>query len=248
MNTNVQELEIDFVRAIKALWKKAWLIAITSIMCAALAFGSARYLIAPKYESSILLYVNNSSFSLGNTSFSFSSSELTAAKTLVDTYIVILNTRSTLEAVLDKAELDYSYEDFQKMITANAVNDTEVFEVVVTSESPQEAAKIANIISEVLPNKVAAVVDGSSMRIVDYAVVPEKKASPNISLFTILGFLIGAVASCGVVIVLELLDDEIHDESFLNQNFDIPIIANIPNLNSNGVSYGKYGGYYGNSK
>lgn len=248
MNTNVQALEIDFVRAVKALWRKAWLIVIASILCAGIAFGSARYLITPKYESSVLLYVNNSSFSLGNTSFSFSPSDLTAAKTLVDTYIVILNTRATLETVLTKAELDYSYEEFQKMIHAEAVNGTEVFEVFVTSENPQEAANIANTIAEVLPKRVSAVVDGSSVRVVDYAVVPEKKASPNVSLFTVLGFLIGAVLACGVVIVQELLDDEIHDDEFLNQNFDIPILANIPNLNSSGASYGKYGGYYGNKK
>lgn len=249
MNSNTEYLEIDMIRLVKALLHRLWLILLSAVLCAGLAFGGVRYFVTPKYESSVLLYVNNSSFSLGNTNFKFSPSDLNAAKTLVDTYVVILETRSTLETVISKAELDYTYSELKNMIHADAVNGTEVFEVVVTSTSPEEAEKIANTIAQVLPDKVAAIVDGSSVRVVDYAVVPKGKASPNVSLYTMLGLLTGIALACGVIILLEMMDDQIHDEDFLNQSYDIPVLASIPNLKSNhGGSYGKYGGYYGNNK
>lgn len=247
MNTSTEDyIELDLIRFLKAIWKRAWVVAISAVLCAVLAFGGSKFMIAPSYQAGVLLYVNNSSFSLGNTNFSFSPSELSAAKTLVDTYIVILNTRSTLETVITKAELSYSYEDFVKMIDAEAVDGTEVFAVTVTSKSPAEAANVANVIAEVLPDKVAAIVEGSSVRVVDYAVVPQQKSGPNISKYTIVGFIAGALLACAVIVIFEMMDDQIHDENYLSQTFDIPVLANIPNLMNQ--REGSHNSYYGNKK
>ena len=67
-----------------------------------------------------------------------------AARNLVDTYIIILNSRKTLNKVNNEAGLDYDYEDLESMISADAVNHTELFSIAVTSEDPEEAALIAN--------------------------------------------------------------------------------------------------------
>lgn len=76
-------------------------------------FSYAKFLIVPLYESKAMMYVNNSSLSLGNTSFSISSGELSAAQSLVETYIVILKSRLTLNAVIEKADLPYTYEELK---------------------------------------------------------------------------------------------------------------------------------------
>ena len=52
------------------------------------------------YTASALMYVNNNSLSVGSTKVSLSYSDLTAAKSLVDTYVVILNARTTLNEVI----------------------------------------------------------------------------------------------------------------------------------------------------
>ena len=69
-----------------------------------------------------MMYVNNSALSLGGTSFSISSSELSAAKSLLDIYIIILKSRTTLEQVLDETGLEYTYKEFSEMVTAAPVN------------------------------------------------------------------------------------------------------------------------------
>ena len=45
-----------------------------------------------------------------------------------------------------------------------------------------------------------------------------------------LGVLLGMVLSCGVIVVLELLDEQIHDSDYLIQTYDIPVLAVIPDL------------------
>ena len=241
--TNSNYLEIDLLRLLKALWHRAWAIALAMLLFGGAAFAYSAFLVKPLYQAGAMLYVNNSSFSVGSTSFSITSSELTAAQSLVSTYVVLLKSRTTLETVIESADLDYSYGELVEMIDAHAVNGTEIFEVVVTSEDPQEAERIANTIARVLPEKISGIVDGSSVRVVDYAVVPSQKSSPNITMYTAIGILLGLALSCLIIILLEVFDDEIHDEDYLIQTYQLPVLASIPELLSNKSteSYYQYG-------
>ena len=138
---------IDLFHILKSLWKRIWIIALSGILAATIGFLFSRFFITPTYSSTIMLYVNNSSFSLGNTSFSISSSEITAAQSLVNSYGEILNNRTTL---IEKAQVPYNYKQLSAMITSAPSNDTEIMKVTVTTIDPYEAANIANCIAEVL--------------------------------------------------------------------------------------------------
>lgn len=222
--------ELDLLRLLQALWRKAWAIALAAVICAGAAFSVASFLITPKYEAEALMYVNNSSVSIGNTSVSISNSELSAAQSLVDTYIVILNSRTTLNDVIKEAKLSYTYDELKEMLHAEAVNYTEIFSVRVRSTDPAEAEKIANTIAKVLPRVISSVVDGSDVRIVDYAVVPAEKASPNVTLYTAVGMLIGFTLMCLIITIQEMTDTLIHSEDYLLETYDLPVLAVVPDL------------------
>ena len=216
---------IDIGQIIKTLWRKAWIIAVSGVLTAAIFFCYAAFTVTPKYSSSVMLYINNS-VSVGN----FTTSVLTAARDLVNTYIVILKNRTTLEKVIEKSGVDYTYEQLLPMIEAGSAEETEIFRVTVTSTDPREAAKIANTIAEVLPDRVAEIIDGSSMRLVDKAVVSNNKISPDVTKITALGLAIGVLAACAVIVVMFIIDDTIYSDEYIQQTYDIPILAKIPNL------------------
>ena len=230
VKNNGEFYTIDFLHIAKALWSRIWTIAVSSVLCAVIAFLTAAFIITPKYASSVMLYVNNSSFSLGNTSFSISPSELTAAQSLAKTYIVILKNRTTLEQVIEKSDVDYTYEEIDEMITAKTVNETEVLQITVTSDDPTEAARIVNCIAEVLPTRIAEVIEGASMKVVDVGVVDDDKISPSITVYTLVGFILGFVVSVLTIAIIALLDDTIHDDEYILRNYDYPILAKIPDL------------------
>lgn len=230
MNGKNKHLELDLIELVKTLWKKVWIIILAAIIGGGAAFSVASYVITPKYEAEAMMYVNNSSFSVGNTSFSISSSEISAAQSLVDTYIVILKSRTTLNKIINEAEVDYSYSELEDMINASPIDSTEVFSIVVTSEDKKEAEVIANAIAQVLPDRIADIVDGSSVRIVDYAIVPSEKASPNITMYTAIGMLMFAAVACLFIIVRKVTDTTIRSEEYLIQTYGLPILSAIPNL------------------
>ena len=246
-----EDYTIDLLHVMKSLWQKAWLIVLCGILAAAVGFGISAFVIAPTYSSSVMLYVNNTSFSLGNTNVSISSSQITAAQSLVKTYSEILKNRTTLERVIDKTGVPYTYLELNKMVRAASSNGTEILKVTVTSTDPYEAAKIANGIAEVLPVRVAEIVDGASMEVVDSAIPNLNKVNPSITKYTALGLVIGLLLSAAVLVVLAIMDDTIHDEDYILQNYDCPILAKIPNLLSSGnkhYGYRHYGYYYYQSK
>lgn len=231
--TSNEEVEIDLLQMAQALWRRAWAIVLASVVCAGCALGFTAIFKTPLYEAEALMYVNSNDISVGSTKLSISAAELSAAQSLVETYIVILNTRTTLNDVVEQTGVSYTYEQLRKMISAESVNGTEIFSITVTSPDPKEAELLANTIAQVLPEKIASIVEGSSARIVDYAVEPVKKASPSLTKSTLIGFMLGFVVSCGLVVVLELMDDLIHDSDYLIQTYEIPVLAVIPDLLSN---------------
>ncbi len=244
-NKNKEHYTIDVLHIVKSLWQRVWIIILCGFLAAAAGFSISAFVIKPTYSSSIMLYVNNSSFSLGNTNFSISSSEITAAQSLVKTYGEILNNRTTLERVIDKSGVDYSYKELKDMIHTSQANETEIMRVTVTTENPYEAAKIANCIAEVLPVRIAEIIDGASMEVVDSAIPNLDKVAPSVTKYTAIGMIIGIILSVGVLVVFALMDDTIHDEDYVLNNYDCPILAKIPNLLSSG---GKHYDYYYQTK
>ncbi len=240
MNKKDDAVEIDLLQLMKALMRKFWAIVLAAAILGGCALVYTVIFVTPLYKSRTLLYVNNNSVSVGDAKLSISSGDLSAAQGLVDTYTIILGTRTTLDDVIETAGLSYTYEELKNMISAASVNGTQIFYVEVTSPDPAEAEKIANTIGQILPSKIASIVEGSSARIVDYAVVPARKASPSIAKNTVLGALVGFVLACGIVIVRELMDDEIHNPDYLMETYDLPVLAVIPDLSLDG-SKNKYG-------
>ena len=245
-NTKNDEIEIDLTRLFDALIKKAWLIGLVAIICAVATLVTTVLFVAPKYESSAMFYVNNSSLSVGDVDFSISSSDISASKSLVKTYIVILNTRETLNDVIDYAGVKLTYAQVKAMITADAVDSTEVFRVTVTSEDPIEAEKIADAISYILPKRIANIIQGTTAAVVDSAVLPTSSSSPSYTKNTMIGFAAGLMVMVAIIVVMTLLDNTIREEEDINQCSKHPILAAVPDMEAQTKSGTHYG--YGAKK
>lgn len=232
-------LEINLLQLVKALWKKAWLILLVCIVTGAMALGYTKLFIKPQYSSSVILYVNNASNSSSNDN-SVNASELAVAQKLVETYIVILRNRTTMEQIAKKTELEISASELLDMISASPISKTEVFKITVTTDDPHKAALVADCVADVLPERISEIIDGSSMRVVDRPIVNTDPVSPSVIKNTIIGIFIGMVLACGIIFVLMLLDDVIHNEDYIVKTYNLPILAKVPDLMRTGNSE-KYG-------
>lgn len=236
MNKNKTDYyEIDLLRLAQALWKRLWLVVLVTLICGALAFSYTYFLVTPLYKATAMMYVNNSAISVGSAKVSISAGDLAASQSLVDTYTVILKTRGTLNEVISRTGVPYSYQQLSRMVEAGAVNSTEGFSIDVTSADPQEAERIANTIAEILPDRIAEIVDGSSVKVVDYAIVPSEISSPSYTRNTALGMLLGLVLIAAIICLREIFDEKLHNEDDITQRYQFPILAVIPDLAASGT-------------
>ena len=245
MNDNRGNIEIDLKRLALNLLRRLWLILLVGMLVAGMALSFATFMITPMYSASVQLYVNNT---YGTNSPGFSSSQLQAAQSLASTYMVFLESRDVLTDIAEESGLGYSASQIRSMIDASAVNETEVFRVVVVCADYVHAAKIANAVAAVLPDRIAAYVEGSSVVVVEHAVENPNPVSPDKEKYTAVGFLLGAMAMVVVVIALDLMDTTIRSEEYLTQAYEeLPLLAVIPDAenprNGNG-----YKGYYESQK
>ena len=245
MNDNRGNIEIDLKRLALNLLRRAWLILLVGILVAAVALSYATFMITPMYAASVQLYVNNT---YGANSPGFSSSQLQAAQSLASTYMVFLESRDVLSDIVAESGLNYSAGQIRGMINASAVNETEVFRVVVTCPDYTHAAKIANAVAAVLPDRIASYVEGSSVVVVEHAVENPNPVSPDKEKYTIVGFLMGAMVAVFVVVALDLMDTTIRTEEYLTQAYgELPLLAVIPDA-ENPKSGNGYKGYYESQK
>lgn len=227
MKKEEREISIGFL--FHALLRRIWIIVLATVVCAVGFFMYYKLFVKPMYSATTKLYVNNLADSYTGGDY-ISSTEIDAAKNLVNTFITILETPDTADIILEKTGLHYSTSQILAMISAGSVNDTEVFYVAVSAPTPEEAQLIANTVADVLPTRISSIIDGSSVRVVQKAQLPTAPSSPNVVKQAILGALLGIFASCAVIIVLELIDNTIHDSNYPSETYGINTLAVIPDL------------------
>jgi len=241
--------EIDLLKLLKVLLGKIWIIIAAAFVGGIVFFLFTLFFITPKYQSSALLYVNNNSLDIGSTKLNISSGDISASSSLIDTYCVILKSRTTLEQAIKEAHLQLTYEQLAPKVKGSAEGKTPVFKITVTDADPEMAANICNTIVEIMIDAnsgISGIVEGSSVRVIDYAVVARKASSPSYTKNTAIGMLLGFVVAAGIIILFSLMDTTVREEEFLLENYpNIPVLSNIPNLfeDSNGGYYG-YGSSY----
>ena len=250
---NNGEIEIDLLKLIRALWRNALVIILVAVICGGLAFGYSYLFVTPMYSASTMLYVN-SSVSVAGTSISFSSSELYTSQNLLSTYFTILYSRTTLEEIAEEAGVPYGAA-VGKMISVSPVEGTGIFNVTVHSWNPTEAELIANTVAKVLPGRLSDIINGLSVSVVDYAIVPAHRSSPSYTKNTMMGALIGAVLVAGIICLKEILgareDVLIHSSDDIAKLYpDIPVLAIIPDMRASSKKsyYSDYASYYGSER
>ncbi len=219
-----KELEMDVRRIWLGLRRNALCILALALegLVAALLLAM---LLPSQYQSGVVFYVHNTPASDAVSVNGISSGDIAASKELVDSYLVILRARETLEGILAYAQVEASAETLQKQIQAAPVNGTEFFEVLVTCPDPRQAEQIANAVAVVLPLRVSEILSGPSAKIVDSAIVSPKPQGLKDWQMGVIGFGLGFVFAVGYTCVEAMLDTTIRYPGDLEKTCGYPLLA-----------------------
>lgn len=225
-----REIEIDLRKIFVMLKKKVAIILVIAFIGAALAGCITNFFIKPKYTSGVSFYVNNNNDNLIGSSGTISSSDLDASEKLVNTYMFVVKSRTFRDKIADKLSSEVTSSQLKSMISCSQVESTLIFQVNVTSTSPQLASDVANTIAELAPDEIVRVLKVGGVEVVDYASVPTSPSSPNLAKNILIGFAVAFALAFIIFFTKELFDTRITRETDLTKDFDIPVLGTVPRL------------------
>ncbi len=221
---NQEELEIDVRALLYALWKHIGFIIISAVLCGAIVFVYSKCFIAPKYVSTSSLFVLNR-----NNENSLSSSDITSSAALANDFAELATSHLVVDGVIEQLGLgeQYTYSKLSSEISVMIKDNTRVLKISVKDKDPEMAKMLVDSVSdaliEVIENKVK--IEANK---IDTGVVPTKPSSPNVTKYTILGCLLGAILAITVTVVTFLLDDTIKTEADVEKYLHVTVLASIP--------------------
>ncbi|MBR5516270.1 MAG: hypothetical protein IKU52_08720 [Clostridia bacterium] len=247
--------EISLLEILVLLKKRWWIILLSGILVAAIAFGYSQYTYVPKYTTTVDVLVKTGSQASVNEAVSGA----TLAQKVFSTCMDLLSTEDFMEDISDTYKERYP-KDWERMpygakwlknamkFTVDNENST-IFTVSVTTKNPDDSFKLGEIFEELAPDEIAKYEDSYSVEISDSARrVDTPSNSKNATRNTIMGLLVGVVLSFVIVFVIDISDVRIKRESDILDNYPIPLLGSVPNFEvaakkkkGYGYGYGKKG-------
>lgn len=218
-------IELLFVLKGKIVW-----LVLSAMVGGLLTFAYTTYRVTPMYQASLQMIVNTKrdAYSV------VTASDVTSAESLVATYAAVIKSNRVLDRVIEKLELNMSWTSLNGMISVNPVNNTPVINLVCTNADPEMARRIVNTISEVAPAIIVDAVEAGSCKVISDAYCSGRPVSPNVRRETMKGIAAGIALSGGIVVLLHLLNDNVHSEEQLAQLTGVPVLSSIPMVGKTG--------------
>lgn len=230
-----QETEIDLLEIAHLLWTRIWLILAGFIAGAVIAFTFTKFFITPQYKADSIIYIFSKTTSIS------SLADLQIGSQLTGDFTIIATTREVINSVIDELGLDMTYETLVKNVSVTNPTSSHMLKIAVKNPSPQLAAQICNSLSEKLREQIADIMNTDKPSVVQRAIVPQKKDSPNTTRNTEIGALIGVVLVAGFLIVRYLLDDTIKTDEDVKKYLGVDVLAAFPYVRGIDSKHGKNG-------
>ena len=203
-------------------------IVLIPILCVSAAIGLAMRQ-TPTYRASASVYL---SLQAGETV-----SELVQGSTyvqnLVRSYSAIASMPIVLEPVIARLGLEVAPRELSAAVKISAPLDTSIIKIEVSDASPEQAAAIANAMTDqlaltasVLAPSEGKTLDGIKITTVSPAVPPQFPSSPNKKLDAVVGLVLGLILAVAYVVGREVLNTKVRSEADLGDM--APLLAAIP--------------------
>ena len=213
---------IDLLELFMGLLAHWTLIAATAVVGAVLMALYTFFLVTPMYKATATIYVVSRNDSVLNFS------DLQVGSELTSDYIKVFEMWEVHEKVISNLDLDYTYTDMASMLSVTNTSDTRMLDITVTNPDPEEAAAIANEYADVGAKYISEKMKTDEPTLMSSARVPENPFSPNKAKNILLGFVVGFVLACAVVVLRTMLDDTYKSADDIRKYTGMVVLASIP--------------------
>ena len=134
-------------------------------------------------------------------------------------------------AVYKRESKSYSVSasELASAVSVTTTASSQVFTLSATAETPAKAQAIANAVAKEFKEQIPKIMDVNNVTIV--AEAPKgTKSFPKVSMFTAIGVLAGLVISLLIIIIKDLLDTTVREDSFMTNELGLTNLGEIAHI------------------
>lgn len=221
------EETIDLKEYFYIIKKRAWIIALITVVAMLVSGIVSFFVLSPVYEASTTLIVSRDE-SVKDTQTALTGDQITVAQKLAVTYGEIIKSRAVINEVADKLNLDMTYEQLSSAISVSSVKDTQIIKVSVQDTNPKKASDIANAIPKAFSSEVKRIMKANGVEVIDKAVTPGGPIKPNKVMNVAIAAVLGVMIGLFVVFLLEYLDTKVKTPQDIEKHLGIPLLGVVP--------------------
>ncbi|HHT25394.1 MAG TPA: hypothetical protein GXZ76_07800 [Clostridiaceae bacterium] len=223
-----QVIEISLADILSSVKNHIVLIILITIITTGSIFGVNKYFITPTYDSTVKFYIEASRIDEDNPSAGLQA--VTLAQRISNTYIELMKTNSFFNLLQTEIDANLSVAELRRSISYKSLQETEIIEANVRTDSPELSLDIAKTIAQIAPEAMNEIKSNAMLKVIDQPLLAENQSTPHIVRNTALGFLLGLFIGFMLAITIDRFNIKIKTEEDITRNFDINILGVVPKV------------------
>ena len=192
--------------------------------------------ITPKYSATSQLIATSQSKDNANANTDSINSNLM----MINTYKDFIKGRVVTEAAREQLEKEIGFkgtaDDIKNMIAVEQTQQSQMFSIVVTSENPEEAATVANVVSDIFKKEAKEYTDADKVSVISKAEMPINPVSPNKKINLAIGGILGLIIGIGLSLLSQLFNRTVKSIDYMSDQLNIPILGSIPLMDDKSIA------------
>ena len=212
-----EEIEINLAELFQVLKEHLHIIIISTLICAILVGAFTIFFVKKQYASTARIFpkpeVNE-----GVVDYS----QINSNNSMTKNYVALLGGNNIQSKVAKELNVDSS------ALSISNETDTQIISISATTTDPQLSKKIVDTTVNVFTNEVKETLNINNITTVDDAKLQTSPVSPSVPKNIVIGGLVGAILSIGIIFIRFMLDNRLHTKEDVEKYLEIPNLGVIP--------------------
>ncbi|MFR0614303.1 YveK family protein [Lactobacillus porci] len=129
----------------------------------------------------------------------------------------------------DGKSYSVSASELSSAVSVTTTTSSQVFSLSATAETPEKAQAIANAVAKEFKKQIPSIMDVNNVTIVAEA-SKGTKSYPKVKMITAVGVLAGLVVSLLIIIIKDLSDTSVRDDSFMEKELGLINLGEVSSI------------------
>lgn len=153
-------------------------------------------------------------------------SQINSNNSMTKNYVALLGGNNIQSKVAKELNVDTNV--VSSALSISNETDTQIISISATTTDPQLSKKIVATTVDVFTNEVKETLNINNITTVDDAKLQTSPVSPSVPKNIVIGGLVGAILSIGIIFIRFMLDNRLHTKEDVEKYLEIPNLGVIP--------------------